>query len=102
MVQFFHRELVVAIKVHGPVVLESLNAQIDPVKKCVSFSNAANIRTFLKKRCYLDVEKCVAHDFTLLTIIQNFLSYLTFQIRNGSYFHISLLNNHAPIAILII
>jgi hypothetical protein len=33
MVQFFfHRELVASIKVHGPVVLDSLNAQIVWVK----------------------------------------------------------------------
>lgn len=52
MVQFFHRELVVAIKVYGPVVLV-IECTIWPVKKCVCFSKDANIRTFLKKCCYL-------------------------------------------------
>jgi hypothetical protein len=32
MVQFFHEKLAVARNVHGPVVLESLNAEIETVR----------------------------------------------------------------------
>lgn len=33
MIRFFNSELLVGIKVHGQVVLVTLNAQIEPVKK---------------------------------------------------------------------
>lgn len=45
------------------------------------------------------MEKCVVHDFALLTMIQNLTVFDFSDIWNGSYFHISLLDNHAPIAI---
>jgi len=43
MIWFFHRELVVGINVHGQVVLVTLNAQIELVKKRrISFRKDAN------------------------------------------------------------
>jgi hypothetical protein len=90
MIQFFHIELVVGIKVHGQVVLVTFNTQIELVKKDAFPLERMEIRhTFLKRRCYRDVEKCVECDFSVrtpLTIIQNFRLYLTFQIWYESYF----------------
>jgi len=104
MIWFFHRELVVGINVHGQVVL-TLNAQIELVKKDAFPLERMQIRhTFLKRRCYRDVEKCAEYDFsvrTLPTTIQNFKLYLTFRICNESYFSHNLLN-HAPVAITIV
>ena len=90
MICFFHRELVVGINVHGQVVLVTLNAQIELVKKDAFPLERMQIRhTFLKRRCCHDVEKCAKCDFSVLTLqttIQNFRLYLTFWIWNESYF----------------
>ena len=90
MIWFFHRELVVGINVHGQVVLVTLNAQIELVKKDAFPLERMQIRhTFLKRRCCHDVEKCAKCDFSVLTLqttIQNFRLYLTFWIWNESYF----------------
>jgi hypothetical protein len=45
------------------------------------------------------VEKCVVHDFALLTMIHNLTVSDFSDIWMDHIFHISLLDNHAPIAI---
>jgi hypothetical protein len=53
MIGFFQRELVGVIKVHGPVIIVTLNPQIELVERCISFR-----QTFPKRCCYHEIGKC--------------------------------------------